>query len=54
MKLRTVVVGAGGIAASHLSAIEEMDRLEAVAVADINKERAKEIAAQYDIVGYTV
>jgi predicted dehydrogenase len=52
MKLRVAVIGAGGIATSHFEAIGVMDRLEAVAVADINIERAEEIAKEYDIAVY--
>jgi phthalate 4,5-cis-dihydrodiol dehydrogenase len=50
---RIAVVGGGGIAASHLEAIKAMDGVQACAVADISEDRARRLAAQYDIHSYT-
>lgn len=52
-KYRIAVVGGGGIAASHLEAIHEMDQVEACAVADIAGERAERLGAAYRITPYT-
>jgi predicted dehydrogenase len=50
---RIAVVGGGGIAASHLEAIEDMDGVQACAVADIAEERARRLADQYGINAYS-
>lgn len=53
MKYKVAVIGAGGIAERHLQAIQDMEALEAVAVADIVRERVEEAASTYHIRGYT-
>ncbi len=40
-KLRTAVIGCGGISQVHLTALEKMDNVELVCVADIKEDRAK-------------
>lgn len=54
MKYRVAVLGAGNIAGAHLKAIKELqDRLEAVAVADVNPERLNDLADLYGMNKYT-
>ncbi|WP_308638362.1 Gfo/Idh/MocA family protein [Paenibacillus silvisoli] len=53
MKLRVAVLGAGNIASSHLKALQGMERLEAVAIADLLAERASKLAAEFGIRPYT-
>ncbi|WP_407267927.1 Gfo/Idh/MocA family protein [Radiobacillus sp. PE A8.2] len=53
MNFRTAILGAGKIAKSHLKFIQEMDRMQAVAIADINAQRAEDLAAQYKLKAYT-
>ncbi|MCY9697089.1 Gfo/Idh/MocA family protein [Paenibacillus alginolyticus] len=51
--LRVVIIGAGKIAGSHLKAIEQMNRLRAIAIADVQEARALETASRYGLVAYT-
>lgn len=53
MSYRLALVGGGGIAASHLESIARMNMLQAVAIADVREERARELAGQYGISAYT-
>lgn len=48
MGYRIAVIGAGAISRQHLEAIKEMKELNGVAIADINLERAQEMAAAYE------
>lgn len=47
------MIGAGGIAQSHLQGIEVNDNIRAVAVMDIDAERARSTAAEYGARAYT-
>ena len=47
--LRTGIIGAGGIAQAHLRAISTIEEIEAVAVADIIRERAQQTAETWGI-----
>ena len=47
--VRVALVGCGRISASHVSAIEKLDGLELVAVADIEIDRANEVAQRQGI-----
>ena len=40
-KIRTAVIGCGGISQVHLTALSKMDNVELVCVADIKEDRAK-------------
>lgn len=51
--LRVWVVGAGIILERHMKAISRMERLQAVAVADVRLERAEEAARLYGVRAYT-
>lgn len=53
MEYRVALIGGGSIAVSHLEALRSMDKLKAVAVADISRERAELVAAQFGINAYT-
>jgi predicted dehydrogenase len=53
MEYRVALIGGGSIAVSHLEALRTMDKLKAVAVADISRERAELVAAQFGINAYT-
>ncbi|CDQ38470.1 Gfo/Idh/MocA family protein [Virgibacillus salexigens] len=50
-KLKVGIIGVGGIAQSrHIPAFQALeDRVEIIAVQDVNQDRAKEVAAKYDI-----
>ncbi|QHW34001.1 Gfo/Idh/MocA family oxidoreductase [Paenibacillus rhizovicinus] len=52
MRHRVVIIGAGNIAVSHLEALRKMTRLEAVAVADVQEQRASKLADEYGIHAY--
>ena len=47
--VRVALVGCGRISASHVSAIEKIDGLELVAVADVETDRANEVAQRQGI-----
>jgi len=46
-KIRTAVIGCGGISRVHLESLSHMDDVELVCVADIKEDRAKTRAEQY-------
>ena len=46
-KIRTALIGCGGISKVHLEALSKMDNVELVSVADIREDRAKARAEQY-------
>ncbi|WP_135550611.1 Gfo/Idh/MocA family protein [Paenibacillus cymbidii] len=50
---RVAVVGGGGIAVEHLKGLREQERFVAVAVAEVNEERGRAVAAEYGIAAYT-
>ena len=53
-KLRVGIIGLGGIARSHCSAIAELDSVEVVAVADFFEEKQRQYMDQYNIAkGYS-
>lgn len=52
MVLRTAVVGAGVVSASHLSGLDRCPQTDLVAVCDIDDSRARSAAAEYDIEPY--
>ncbi|MCZ8516908.1 Gfo/Idh/MocA family oxidoreductase [Paenibacillus filicis] len=51
--LKTAIIGAGKIFDSHLKAIAQLDRLKAVAVADVQGEKAQEAGRRYGLHSYT-
>ena len=46
-KIRTALIGCGGISKVHLEALSKMDNVELVSVADIREDRARARAEQY-------
>ena len=46
-KIRTALIGCGGISKVHLDALSHMDNVELVSVADVKENRAKARAEQY-------
>ncbi|MDG0790561.1 Gfo/Idh/MocA family oxidoreductase [Cohnella ginsengisoli] len=50
---KAAIVGAGAISSLHLQAIEAIDEIEAVAIADIDGERAKQASSMHRIQAYT-
>lgn len=52
MVLRTAVVGAGVVSATHLSGLDRCPHTDLVAVCDIDESRARTAAAEYDIEPY--
>jgi predicted dehydrogenase len=50
--MKLAVIGAGVIGARHLDAAQETEGLEAVAVVEVNPQRASEFAAKYGIRAY--
>lgn len=52
MNYSIAVIGGGNIAERHLAAINKMDKLTPVAVADINQDRANTLALSYDVKPY--
>jgi predicted dehydrogenase len=46
-KLRVGIIGFGGIAKSHCSAIVELDSVEVVAVADFFEDKQRQYMDQY-------
>lgn len=53
MAYRVVLIGAGLISKHHLNAITELDELIAAAVADIDENKGREVAAEYGISYYS-
>lgn len=51
--IRIGIIGAGGISIDHLKAFPEVEGMKAVAVVDINEERAKQLALEYGVAAYT-
>ncbi|MCJ7550794.1 MAG: hypothetical protein MUQ30_14060 [Anaerolineae bacterium] len=47
--LSLAIVGAGAISGAHLEALSTIDEIEVVAIADIDPDRAKAPATQYNI-----
>ena len=52
-RLKVAVIGAGFWGRNHVRVLNELPQAELVAVCDINKERASEIAEKYNIKSYT-
>ncbi|QLG64319.1 Gfo/Idh/MocA family protein [Halorarum salinum] len=52
MTLRTAVVGGGTVSGVHLSGLSRNPRTELVAICDLDEDRAREIASEYDIEAY--
>ena len=52
MTLRTAVVGGGTVSGIHLSGLSRNPRTELVAVCDVDEERARELAAEWDVEAY--
>lgn len=52
MTLRTAVVGGGTVSGIHLSGLSRNPRTELVAVCDLDEERARELADEYDVEAY--
>lgn len=52
MTLRSAVVGAGTISGQHLSGLRECPRTKLVAVCDLEEDRARDAAREYDITPY--
>ena len=48
-KIRFGVVGCGSIGPTHIGAIRQIDDAELIAVADIDPDRARNVAAKYDV-----
>ena len=48
-KLKVGIIGLGGIARAHCSAIDTLDNVEVVAVADLFEEKRREYMQKYDI-----
>lgn len=53
MAYRVAVIGGGGIAAGHFRALQQMEDVQAVAVAELSRERADSLAAEHGLVAYT-
>lgn len=53
MSLDSAVVGAGKVSGVHLSGIQKNPRTNLVAVCDVDEDRAREAARQYDTNAYT-
>lgn len=52
MALRTAVIGGGVVSRSHLSTLDESPLVDLVGVCDIDTERARQRAREYDIQAY--
>ena len=46
-KIRAAVIGAGAFGRNHVRVLSQMPEVELIAVADLNIERARELAAEY-------
>lgn len=53
MSLRAVILGGGGIAEAHLSALRDVDGIEAVAVAELNEQRGEVLRTGYGVKVYS-
>ena len=53
MTLNAAVVGGGVVSGRHLSGLAQMPQVTLVAVCDIDEDRAREKAREYDITAYT-
>jgi predicted dehydrogenase len=53
MEYRVAVIGAGIISGMHLEALKELNQFQAVAIADLAEDRAKDAALQYQLNPYT-
>jgi len=51
--IKVAIIGAGGIAVGHLEAFKLVQGMQAVAIADINEERAAQMANEYGLTAYT-
>jgi predicted dehydrogenase len=52
-KLRVGLIGLGGVAELHLEAYREVDQIEVIAGAELQKDRLNQMAAKWGIKGYT-
>jgi predicted dehydrogenase len=52
MSYSVAIIGAGGIAVEHLEALEEIEQLKSISIADIQLHRAKELAAKFNLNAY--
>ncbi|QHE52874.1 Gfo/Idh/MocA family protein [Pontibacillus sp. HMF3514] len=52
MSLTVALIGAGIISSEHLKAISRMKELQAIAVADIDEAKVKEVSREYNLIGY--
>lgn len=53
MPLRTAIVGGGTVSGRHLNGVSACPHTELVGICDIDEDRAREQAAEYDITAYT-
>ena len=53
MRFKTAVIGAGAIAQAHLKAVEQIKKLQAVSIADIDEQRAAVTAKAFHMKAYT-
>lgn len=53
LAMKIAVIGGGVIGERHLDAIQEVSGLEATAIVDVNEARCKELAAAFEVAGYT-
>lgn len=53
MSLRTAVVGAGTISSRHLDGLEACPDATPVAICDVDEDRARDVAIEYDLTAYT-
>lgn len=53
MEYRVAIVGAGGIAARHWEALEQVVQLKPVAIADLQMDRSRELSSQYSMQPYS-
>jgi predicted dehydrogenase len=53
MSLRTAVVGGGTVSARHLNGLEACPHTTLVAVCDVDDDRVRAAASEYDVTGYT-
>jgi predicted dehydrogenase len=53
MTLKTAVVGGGVVSSNHLDGLALCPSTDLVAVCDVDESRLREVATEYDVVGYT-